>query len=116
MTIRSAFRGFFPIGFGVVLVTVAALSARQQQATQPALGAAVYQTNCAGCHMPDLGGRNEAPPLAGANFMTTWGGRSTRDLLRRIQTTMPPGKPDSLPATDYLNLVAFILASNGSAE
>ena len=51
--------------------------AAQQIGSQATAGAALYQANCAGCHMPDLGGRNEAPPLAGANFMTTWGTRST---------------------------------------
>ena len=46
-------------------------------AEQAAAGRAAYQTTCAGCHMPDLGGRNEAPQLAGSNFMSTWRTRST---------------------------------------
>src|SRR5262249_58604671 len=36
---------------------------------QAAAGRAAYQANCASCHMPDLAGRNEAPPLAGGTFM-----------------------------------------------
>src|SRR6185369_13660893 len=59
-------------------------------AEQAAAGRAAYQANCASCHMPDLGGRNEAPPLAGVNFMNTWGSRTTRDLFDYMSTTMPP--------------------------
>src|SRR5262249_19114289 len=76
----------------------------------------LYASNCSGCHMPDLGGRNEAPQLAGTNFMTTWGSRSTQELLRTMQTTMPPGRPNSLTVADYQNIAAFVLASNGAAE
>ena len=36
---------------------------------QATAGRAVYQANCASCHLPDLAGRNEAPQLAGGNFM-----------------------------------------------
>ena len=50
-------------------------------AAQATAGQAVYQANCASCHLPDLAGQNEAPPLAGANFMRTWGTRTTRDLV-----------------------------------
>src|SRR5258708_4689720 len=41
-------------------------------AEQAAAGRAVYQASCASCHMLDLAGRNEAPQLAGGNFMNTW--------------------------------------------
>jgi alcohol dehydrogenase (cytochrome c) len=63
--------------------------------------------------MPDLTGRNEAPPLAGANFTNTWRTRSTRDLFEFMSTTMPPDAP-SLPADQYLAITAFILQSNGA--
>ena len=59
-------------------------------AEQANAGRTVYQTSCASCHLPDLAGRNEAPPLAGANFMNTWRNRTTRDLFEFIQATMPP--------------------------
>ena len=69
--------------------------------------------NCASCHQPTLVGQNEAPPLAGANFMTTWGKRTTKDLLEYMSATMPPGKP-SLAEADYVNISAFILQYNGA--
>ena len=40
-------------------------------AAQAAAGRTLYTANCAACHMADLAGRNEAPPLASANFMNT---------------------------------------------
>ena len=59
-------------------------------AAQAAAGRTVYQASCASCHLPDLAGRNEAPQLAGNNFMNTWRARTTRDLFEFIQSTMPP--------------------------
>src|SRR5689334_12502943 len=82
-------------------------------AEQAAAGRAVYQANCASCHLPDLAGRNEAPQLAGGNFMTAWRSRSTRDLFEFIQATMPPTGP-SLSADQYIAVTAFILQANGA--
>ncbi len=65
--------------------------------------------------MPDLAGRNEAPPLAGSNFMRTWGARTTTELLGYIQTSMPPGNAGGLPAETCESIVAFILEANGAA-
>ncbi len=110
----------------VVLLLIAglsySLSAGQQapgaraavySAAQATAGQAAYQANCASCHQPTLVGQNEAPPLAGANFMTTWGKRTTKDLLEYMSATMPPGKP-SLAEAEYLNISAFILQFNGA--
>ena len=83
-------------------------------AAEATAGQASYQANCASCHMPDLAGQNEAPPLRGANFIQTWRARTTRDLVEYMQATMPPGKP-SLGTQEYLNLAAFILRANGAA-
>ena len=46
--------------------------------------------------------------------MTTWGARPARDLIVYMQATMPPGRP-SLAESDYINVTAFILQSNGAA-
>src|SRR6185436_12649503 len=62
---------------------------------------------------PTLAGQNEAPPLAGPNFMRTWSGRTTKDLVEYMSATMPPGRP-SLAEADYLNITAFILQFNGA--
>ena len=78
--------------------------------SQAATGGTVYAASCASCHMADLAGRNEAPQLAGNNFMNTWRARSTRDLFEFIQSTMPP-TGENLSAAQYLAVTAYILQS-----
>src|SRR5579863_7923623 len=80
--------------------------------SQAAAGGAIYQTNCASCHAADLSGR-EGPQLAGANFITQWGPRTAGELIKYMQSTMPPGGAP-LPDDSYLNLAAFILDANGA--
>ena len=82
--------------------------------SQAAAGLSAYQVQCANCHLPNLGGRNEAPQLAGSNFMRVWSARTTRDLFTYIQSAMPPGARGSLGQETYVNLVAFILQANGA--
>jgi alcohol dehydrogenase (cytochrome c) len=97
---------------------VVVLAAQQPTASvftseQAAAGRAAYQANCASCHLPDLAGRNEAPQLAGSNFMNTWRARTTKDLFDYVQT-MPPNAP-SLDAAQYLTITTFLLQANGAA-
>src|SRR5262249_23085599 len=100
-----------PIGF--VLVAGQQAPAAVYSAAQAAAGRTVYQASCASCHLADLAGRNEAPQLAGNNFMNTWRTRSTRDLFEKIQTMPPTGA--SLSDDQYLAVTAFILQVNGAA-
>src|SRR5579863_4690294 len=76
---------------------------------QSTAGRAAYQANCESCHLADLAGRNEAPPLAGSNFIATWRARSTRELISFIQTTMPPGNAGGLGQETYVAIAAFLL-------
>src|SRR4030095_4515056 len=64
-------------------------------------------------HLPDLGGRNEAPQLAGANFINAWRTRTTRDLFEYIQRAMPPSG-ENPGADQYLAITAFTLQANGA--
>jgi alcohol dehydrogenase (cytochrome c) len=82
-------------------------------AAQAESGGQIYGTACASCHMPDLGGRNEAPPLVGGNFQRAWGPRSTVALYQYISTVMPPGAP-SLTGDQYQAIVAYLLQANGA--
>ena len=83
-------------------------------AEQASAGRAIYQSTCSSCHLPDLKGTFEAPPLAGANFMNMWRNRPTSDLFTRIRNSMPISNPGSLSDQDAANLVAFILQANGA--
>jgi alcohol dehydrogenase (cytochrome c) len=59
-------------------------------------------------------GSNEASPLAGSNFLNTWRNRAVSELFNKIKDTMPVSNPGSLGEQDALNLVAFILQTNGA--
>jgi len=84
-------------------------------APQAATGKAAFAKVCAPCHMPDLSGNNEAPPLAGMVFMDTWRDRTTKDLYDYLSAEMPRGGPPQDVET-YLALTAFILQSNGAVS
>jgi alcohol dehydrogenase (cytochrome c) len=101
------------------VMALSVMSAGQQSqapftytAAQATEGRTVYMTSCAGCHLPDLGGRNEASPLAGPNFLNVWRDKPPRDLHDVIATTMPP-TGQKLTAAAYEAVTAFILQTNG---
>ena len=83
-------------------------------AAQAAAGRAAYEASCASCHVADLGGRNEAPQLAGSDFMNVWRTQGVDALFGFIRSTMPPGGA-RLSDDQYLSIVAYILQSNGAA-
>jgi len=82
-------------------------------AAQAQAGRAAYATSCAVCHGADLGG-GASPPLAGAAFLARWGSRTTTEFVQFTQVTMPPGLAGLLPEDDYVNVLAFILETNGA--
>jgi alcohol dehydrogenase (cytochrome c) len=113
-----------PLSFvGAVVAVAGVVIASGQQpapagaftAAQAQAGREVYDAACAGCHGPDLGGAGEAPPLAGANFLTAWGPLTAADLLGRISATMPQGSAGALGDAAYVSIVAYILQVNGAA-
>ena len=75
---------------GVMIGTAQVTGPAPYTAAQAAAGRGLYQANCAGCHGSDLAGRNDAPQLAGAQFVGTWGSRTVGDLVGFIQAAMPP--------------------------
>jgi len=81
-------------------------------AEQAAAGAAAYQQNCAGCHQETMQGSFEAPQLAGANFMSFWGGQPADALLEMV-SLMPPDKEGTLGDETYAAIAAYILQRNG---
>lgn len=83
-------------------------------ADQVASGNLSYTTNCAGCHKADLLGEGEALPLVGRAFLSGWSDKTVQDLYVKIHTSMPLGRPKSLTQQVYIDIVAYILASNGA--
>ena len=76
-------------------------------------GEALYAERCASCHAPDLSGMDQAPPLAGADFLTEWNDLSLNDLFERVRVSMPADKPGSLERQQVADLLALVLQKNG---
>jgi mono/diheme cytochrome c family protein len=94
------------------------LGARESPAVftveQSAAGKTAYARSCASCHMPDLSGSNDAPPLAGSVFTATWRTRTTKDLFEYLSSSMPPGG-SSLSIDAFESITAYILEANGAS-
>ncbi|MDA1371885.1 MAG: PQQ-binding-like beta-propeller repeat protein [Proteobacteria bacterium] len=80
--------------------------------SQSQAGSALYQQNCATCHLADLQGAFEAPALNDSNFRVNWTNRTVTELIGLLQRTMPPQAPGSLSESQYLDVVAFLLNAN----
>jgi alcohol dehydrogenase (cytochrome c) len=78
-------------------------------------GRQAYNDNCANCHVADLSGATDAPPLAGAAFMGAWRARTAEALFSKISKSMPPGRGGSLDDATYLAVTAYVLHANGAA-
>ena len=81
-------------------------------AAQAAQGKTAYNDSCGGCHMEDLSGSGQAPPLAGDGFGQYWDGQTVFALYDLTKTTMPQDKPDSLTPEVNLAIVAYMLQAN----
>ena len=107
----------------VAAVLVSAIALRAQQA-QPRIWQGVYTTaqaergkatflvTCQRCHNADLSG-DRGPALKGERFMTTWGGGGVNRLFEKIRDTMPPFATSTLDDATKLDIVTFILQTNG---
>ena len=72
-----------------------------------------YTANCAECHNRDLSG-GSAPALAGKAFAGRWKEKTTADLYKLIQTTMPMCQGGILGNSAYAEIVAYLLWANGA--
>ena len=101
-----------------ILLPFTGIAGQQQSAPpyttdQASIGARVYEATCEECHLANMSGTFEAPPLIGADFMNYWGGRTARELVELIKNTMPPERPGRLSDRAVTNVVAYIFQSNG---
>jgi mono/diheme cytochrome c family protein len=76
-------------------------------------GRANYFAACASCHGTQLQGDTDAPDLAGNAFLRRWTDRSVGTLFTITESQMPVGRPRSLGAAGYADVIAHILAANG---
>ena len=108
------------LGTGLAALSAACAWAQTELATGPFTesqidnGRKIYGTRCAGCHQANLAGQGDALALAGSQFMAGWSNRTTQDLFKLIQSSMPKGEPGSLDDQSYADVTAFILYANGA--
>lgn len=81
-------------------------------ADQAAKGKDLYSQNCSACHLDDMSGSGEAPPLAGEGFTDSWVGHSVNELDQTVLNTMPLDNPGSLDPNDALAIVTYMLQKN----
>jgi mono/diheme cytochrome c family protein len=89
-------------------------------AAQAERGGALYEAPCGRCHGRRLDGASDdpdmrsSPPLARATFLRRWNGRSLATLYEYIRATMPESTPGSLSDQEYVDLIAYMLATSGA--
>jgi quinoprotein glucose dehydrogenase len=93
--------------------TPTSVAAGVYEAAQATRGSAAYAEACSACHAADLRGDSNAPSLVGVSFLFVWENRSLDELFTTIRTRMPTNAPNSLQATTYLDVLAYILEANG---
>ena len=79
---------------------------------QAARGQERYRASCAACHADDLLGA-QGPALVGQAFPDRWAGSTVFDMVQVIKQSMPQEAPDSLGLPAYVDIVSFLLKSNG---
>ena len=92
--------------------TIAAGEPPAFTAAQAIRGKAIYDANCVSCHGQNLVSASYGTPLAGPYFDEKWRGRSVAELYAYAHERMPPSRPGALPAENYADIVAYILAVN----
>ena len=77
-----------------------------EQASRGKIG---YDAQCSNCHE----GGGMGPALTGDEFLATWQNKTMRALYNRILTTMPSDAPGTLQDSEVLDILAFMMRSNG---
>lgn len=108
----------------LAILFVSAVVARGQDAATPRIwqgvytiaqaerGKASFNNSCLRCHGVDLAG-NTAPALKGDRFQSSWGSEPIDTLFAKIRDTMPPNFGTSIDEQTKLDIVTYILQTNG---
>jgi S-disulfanyl-L-cysteine oxidoreductase SoxD len=78
-------------------------------AEQAKRGRTTYDGKCASCH----DGGTMGPELWGEAFLANWNGKTLNAFFTRIQTTMPEDSPGSLSENEALDVIAYVVQTNG---
>ena len=80
---------------------------------QAARGQKAYVAECARCHGKALEGLEDASPLVGPEFLKSWESKNVGRLVDVTRRTMPPETAGTMSRPLTIELVAFLLSSNG---
>ena len=80
---------------------------------QAARGREHFNNVCIRCHQADLGGSTEAPALKGDRFYTSFEQEPIDRLFLKARDTMPPNFGVNVDEQGKLDIVTFILKTNG---
>lgn len=78
-------------------------------AEQAKRGRTTYDAKCASCH----DGGTMGPELWGEAFLANWDGKDLKAFFTRIQSTMPEDAPGSLSENEALDVIAYVVQTNG---
>jgi cytochrome c5 len=81
-------------------------------APQAIRGKARFEENCASCHRADLTGA-AAPALKGDGFLKKWEFQGLNALVSKVFDTMPQGYATNVQENVKVDIVSYILQSNG---
>lgn len=80
--------------------------------SQATRGEGLYKATCMKCHGETLAGTDSAVSLAGNDFLVNWDGLTLDQLYDKMLTTMPSDNPKSLPSTQIIDVLAYVLSKN----
>jgi S-disulfanyl-L-cysteine oxidoreductase SoxD len=82
-------------------------------AAQADRGKANFEAACARCHHVELSGTDRAPALKGDNFWSHWENETVNTLFTKVRDQMPPNFGTVLEPEAKLDIVAYLLLTNG---
>ena len=71
-------------------------------------GQAAFRTVCSTCHT--------VQQFVSSEFARTWSEKPVFDLFEQLRSTMPQDNPGKLTRQQYIDIVTYLLKSNGAAS
>jgi len=80
--------------------------------SQAVRGDTLYKATCMKCHGETLAGSDSAVSLTGNDFQVNWDGLTLDQLYDKMVTSMPSDNPKSVPTSQMIDVLAYILSKN----
>jgi S-disulfanyl-L-cysteine oxidoreductase SoxD len=76
-------------------------------------GRSNFEKSCSNCHNSDLSGSVRGPALQGEGFLKNWANTTADTLFIKLRDSMPATYPESVPDTEKIDILAYLLQANG---